>query len=127
MAKIVKGLHREWEGRPVPVILFTKKWGAMAGIYRRDGCSCSRPGLTTDIGLARSRIGDRVALQGNMDPGVLLGTPERIREEVATSSPGLVRERPCVQPGARNHSEVDPENARVFIDAVHELSGRYHA
>ena len=33
---------------------------------------------TCDIGQARSRVGNQVALQGNFDPFALFGTPERI-------------------------------------------------
>lgn len=128
MAKIVKGLHREWEGRPVPVILFTKNGGQWLESIAETGAHAVGLDWTTDIGLARSRIGDRVALQGNMDPGVLLGTPERIREEVAYILSRFGAGNGHVfNLGHGITPEVDPENARVFIDAVHELSGRYHA
>src|SRR5690625_6982477 len=79
------------------------------------------------MGQARARVGDRVALQGNMDPSVLYGTPERIRTEVSDilksygTGPGHVFN---LGHGITPH--VDPEHAGVFIRAVHELSAPYH-
>ena len=91
------------------------------------GCDGLGLDWTIDIGEARARVGDQVALQGNMDPAVLYGTPERIREEVATilsrygSGSGHV-----FNLGHGIHQFVDPENAGVFVNAVHELSAQYH-
>ncbi len=128
MKRIVQGLHKVSEGRPVPVILFTKNGGQWLESIA-DSCAHA-VGLdwTTDIAQARSRIGDRVALQGNMDPGVLLGTPQRIRDEVARILAGFGSGNGHVfNLGHGITPEVDPENAKVFIDAVHELSAQYHA
>jgi uroporphyrinogen decarboxylase len=68
-----------------------------------------------------------VALQGNMDPCVLYSSPERIREEVAfiLSSYGKGSGH-VFNLGHGIHQHVDPEHARAFIDAVHELSPAYH-
>jgi uroporphyrinogen decarboxylase len=82
---------------------------------------------TIDIGVARARIGDKVALQGNMDPAVLYASPDRIRQEVelilAQYGPGNGH---VFNLGHGIHQHVKPEHAAVFIDAVHELSVRYH-
>ncbi len=127
MQKIVAGLLREHEGRKVPVILFTKGGGQWLELMADTGADCLGLDWTTDIGTARARVGNRVALQGNMDPTVLYAQPQRIRTEV---------ERILASYGNGNghifnlgHGitpEVDPEHAGVFINAVHELSGRYH-
>lgn len=127
MQQIVDGLNRESEGSKVPVILFTKGGGLWLESMADTGCDALGLDWTVDIGDARARVGDRVALQGNMDPAVLYGTPERIRQEVATilqrygSGSGHV-----FNLGHGIHQFVDPENAGVFVDAVHELSGQYH-
>jgi uroporphyrinogen decarboxylase len=84
MEQIVSGLTREAEGRKVPVILFTKGGGQWLEAMADTGCDGLGIDWTTDIGEARRRVGDRVALQGNMDPSVLYASPERIRQEVAT-------------------------------------------
>ena len=128
MARIVAGLDRESEGRTVPVILFTKQGGQWLEAIADSGCSALGLDWTTDIGQARARVGDRVALQGNMDPAMLYASPQRIRNEVA-----LILERFGTGPGHvfnLGHGitpDVRPEHAGVFIDSVHELSARYHA
>ncbi len=127
MQQIVDGLNRESEGQKVPVILFTKGGGLWLESMADTGCDALGLDWTVDIGDARARVGDRVALQGNMDPAVLYGTPERIREEVATilqrygNGSGHV-----FNLGHGIHQFVDPENAGVFVEAVHELSVPYH-
>mgnify|MGYP002725448648 FL=1 len=127
MQQIVDGLTRENEGRKVPVILFTKGGGLWLESMAETGCDGLGLDWTIDIGQARGRVGEQVALQGNMDPSVLYGTPERIREEVATilsrygSGSGHV-----FNLGHGIHQHVDPENAGVFVEAVHELSAQYH-
>lgn len=128
MEKIVKGLIRHHDGRPVPVILFTKNGGLwlpeMAGI----GADALGLDWTMDIGTARSLVGDKVALQGNMDPSVLYASPDVIRAEVARILKSYGKgEGHVFNLGHGIHQFVDPERAAVFVDAVHELSAQYHA
>lgn len=127
MKKIVDGLIREHEGREVPIILFTKGGGQWLEAMAETGADCLGLDWTTDIGLARQRVGNHVALQGNMDPAVLYARPERIREEVAK-----VLERfghgagHIFNLGHGITPEVPPDHAKAFFDAVHELSPKYH-
>ncbi|KXS51057.1 MAG: uroporphyrinogen decarboxylase, partial [Marinobacter sp. T13-3] len=127
MRKIVAGLTRESEGRHVPVILFTKNGGQWLESIADSGCDAVGLDWTTDIGNARARVGDKVALQGNMDPAMLYAPKERIREEVAYilerygSGPGHI-----FNLGHGITPDVDPEHAGAFIEAVVELSPQYH-
>ena len=128
MQKIVDGLIRENEGRQVPVILFTKNGGQWLEAIAATGTTALGLDWTTDIGVARQRVGDQVALQGNMDPTMLYASPQRIRQEVAAilarygSGSGHV-----FNLGHGITPEVDPEHAGVFIESVHELSAPYHS
>lgn len=128
MQQIIDGLTREADGRKVPVILFTKGGGQWLEAMADTGADALGIDWTCDIGKARERVGDRVALQGNMDPTVLYANPERIREEVGTilesygSGAGHV-----FNLGHGIHQHVNPENAGAFVDAVHELSPKYHS
>ena len=82
---------------------------------------------SVDIGSVRKQIGDRVALQGNMDPQMLYANPERIRSEVNNILASFGHGNGHVfNLGHGITPEVDPVNAGVFIDAVHEFSGQYH-
>ncbi len=127
MQKIVDGLIRENEGRQVPVILFTKNGGQWLEAIAATGATAVGLDWTTDIGIARQRVGDQVALQGNMDPTMLYANPQRIREEVATILSRYGHGSGHVfNLGHGITPEVDPEHARVFIESVHELSAEYH-
>ena len=127
MQKIANGLIRENEGRKVPLIMFTKNGGQWLEAMAESGADALGLDWTTNIDDARARVGDKVALQGNMDPSVLYGTPERIRAEVADilarygSGPGHV-----FNLGHGIHQFVDPAQPKIFVDAVHELSAQYH-
>ncbi|MCP3906711.1 MAG: uroporphyrinogen decarboxylase [Oceanicoccus sp.] len=127
MQKIVNGLIREHEGREVPVILFTKNGGQWLETMANTGATALGLDWTTDIGNARARVGDKVALQGNMDPTMLYASPGRIQEEVKTILAGFGNGSGHVfNLGHGITPEVDPEHARAFIESVHELSAPYH-
>lgn len=122
MRQIVSGLIREHEGRKVPVILFTKNGGLWLEKMADTGCDALGLDWTINIGDARRRVGDRVALQGNMDPAVLYASPQTIRQEVKKiltdfgDHPGHI-----FNLGHGITPEVDPAHAKAFIEAVVEL------
>jgi len=127
MQQIIAGLKRENDGRKVPVILFSKGGCQWLEAQAQSGADALGLDWTLDIGLARQRVGDRVALQGNMDPTVLYASPERIREEVAYILQSYGHGNGHVfNLGHGIHQHVNPEHAAAFVDAVHELSRPYH-
>ncbi|MGA8277796.1 MAG: uroporphyrinogen decarboxylase [Rhodanobacteraceae bacterium] len=109
--------------RDVPLILFSK--GANGHLEGLADSGCDALGLdwTITLGAARSRVGDRVALQGNVDPSVLHASPDRILAEVRTAlesfgpHPGHV-----FNLGHGVTPDVDPDRVAVLVDAVHQLS-----
>ncbi len=128
MRRIIDGLTREHEGRKVPVILFSKGGCQWLEAQADSGADALGLDWTLDIGRARARVGDRVALQGNMDPCVLYASPERIREEVAFILESYGKGSGHVfNLGHGIHQHVKPEHAAAFVEAVHELSAPYHA
>ena len=127
MRRIVDGLIREREGRKIPVILFTKNGGLWLESMAASGADALGLDWTCDIGDARSRVGDKVALQGNMDPAVLYAKPDAIRSEVARILARYGKGSGHVfNLGHGITPEVDPAHAGAFIEAVHELSAFYH-
>jgi len=127
MRRIVDGLIREREGRKIPVILFTKNGGLWLESMAASGADALGLDWTCDIGDARSRVGDKVALQGNMDPAVLYAKPDAIRSEVARILARYGKGSGHVfNLGHGITPEVDPAHAGAFIEAVHELSAPYH-
>jgi len=125
MQKIVNGLTKHAEGRDVPVILFTKGGGHWLEAMAETGCDALGLDWTVDIGVARARVGNQVALQGNMDPAVLRADPARIEAEVATILQSFGRGQGHIfNLGHGITPDIDPANAKAFIDAVHKLSAR---
>ncbi len=127
MRRIVAGLIKEHQGRPVPCILFTKGGGQWLEAMADSGATALGLDWTTHIGDARRRVGDTVALQGNMDPTILYASPDRIRQEVQKILQDYGHGSGHVfNLGHGITPEVDPEHAGAFIRAVGELSAAYH-
>lgn len=128
MEKIVAGLTREAEGRKVPVTLFTKNGGQWLEAMAASGADALGVDWTTNLADAKGRVGQQVALQGNMDPSVLYASPERIEEEVKTILESYGQGTGHVfNLGHGIHPEVDPEHAAAFINAVHKHSPQFHS
>ena len=127
MQKIISNLTREADDQQVPVILFTKGGCQWLELMADTGADALGLDWSTDLAMARKRVGDRVALQGNLDPAVLYATPEVIREQVGHvlaqfgAGSGHV-----FNLGHGITPDVDPINAGVLVKAVHELSAQYH-
>jgi uroporphyrinogen decarboxylase len=127
LRRVIVGLHREWNGRIVPSIVFTKGGGLWLEDIAAIGCNAVGLDWTVDLGAARSRIGNKVALQGNLDPAVLFSTPAAIRAEVGAilrqfgAGPGHV-----FNLGHGVSQFTSPEHVGALVDAVHELSREYH-
>jgi uroporphyrinogen decarboxylase len=127
MAQIVANLPREHDGRRVPVILFTKGGGQWLADMAATGCDALGVDWTTDLSTARATVADRVALQGNLDPSVLYAPPAAIRAEVGKVLASYGHGHGHVfNLGHGIHPDVPPEHAAAMVEAVHELSPRYH-
>lgn len=128
MQQIVAGLTRENDGRVVPVTLFTKGGGQWLEVMADTGVDGVGLDWTTDIGSARQRIGNKVTLQGNMDPCVLYASPDRVEQEVSSvlASFGEGKTGHVFNLGHGIHPTVDPENMTRLVDSVHRLSEQYH-
>lgn len=128
MEKIVAGLKRENDGRIVPRIVFTKGGGLWLENMATIGADCLGLDWTIDIGEARKRVGDKVSLQGNLDPAILLSTPEAIEREVARILQSYGKGNGHVFNLGHGITQfTPPENAAAMISAVHSISKQYHS
>ena len=128
MKKIVSNLINENEGRSVPIILFTKNGGLWLESIADSGANAVGLDWTIEIGKARERIGERCALQGNMDPSILYASPQAIQAEVGNILASFGNGNGHVfNLGHGITPEVNPDNVSAFVDAVHELSEQYHS
>lgn len=124
LQRIVAGLRREKDGERVPVIVFTKG----GGLWLEDivACGCDAVGLdwTIDLGDARRRVGDRVALQGNLDPSVLFASPEVVaaetRKVLDSYGPGNTGHVFNLGHGISQHTP--PESVSALVETVHSYS-----
>lgn len=127
MEKIVAGLQRQADGREVPVTLFTKGGGQWLEWMAATGVNAVGLDWTTDIANARQRVGDKVALQGNMDPCVLYASGDRVEQEVASILAAYGKGTGHVfNLGHGIHPSVNPDNMARLVDAVHQHSAQYH-
>ncbi|MFC5477341.1 uroporphyrinogen decarboxylase [Massilia suwonensis] len=126
MEQVVSQLQREKDGVRIPAIVFTKGGGIWLDEMANIGADALGLDWTTNLGRARALVGDRVALQGNLDPAILFASPEQIRAEV---------ERSLTAYGtpSSGHGHVfnlghgisqftPPESVTAMVDAVHEFS-----
>jgi len=127
MQKIVNGLTKEAEGRKVPSIVFTKGGALWLEAQAEIGADALGLDWTVDIGQARKRVGNKVALQGNLDPAILLSTPEAIEKEVASILASYGHGNGHVFNLGHGITQwTPPENAACMLNAVRELSRQYH-
>ena len=130
-ARVLRQLRRDSEGRRVPHIVFTKGGGLW--LDEIAGCGADVVGLdwTVNLGAARARVGDRVALQGNLDPNVLFAEPQ----QVAAAAVAVLEQFGVPQAGSGHifnlghgiSQHTPPESVAALVGAVHEHSRKMRA
>lgn len=127
MRHVVAQLKRkDKDGVQIPVIVFTKGGGLWLEQIADIGADAVGLDWTVNLGEARCRVGDRVALQGNLDPVVLFAGQDRIRAEVQkllTSFGAPTAGSGHVFNLGHGISQFTPPDAvSVMVDAVHGIS-----
>ena len=120
MQRVIAGLKKTHDGERIPCIVFTKGGGQWLEAIAACGCDAVGLDWTTDIGEARRRVGDKVALQGNFDPMALFASPEAVAAEATRildnygSGTGHV-----FNLGHGINQHTPPENVSVLVETVH--------
>jgi uroporphyrinogen decarboxylase len=126
-ARIRAGLNLERDGRKIPAILFTKGGGQWLETMADSGYDALGLDWTLDIGAARARVGDRVALQGNLDPQALYAPIPVLEDEVARILASFGNGSGHVfNLGHGVWPDVNPDHVGAMIEAVHRFSPQYH-
>ena len=127
LEKIVAGLHRSYAGQTIPVVIFCKGCNSHLEAIADTGCDAVGVDWTITLNEARSRIGERVALQGNLDPSIMLTTPEIIENQVietlasfGTGSGHVFNLGHGITP------DVDPHHMTVLTTSVDKHSRQWH-
>ena len=130
--RVIDQLRREHDGERVPCIVFTKGGGQWLEQLAATGADVVGLDWTCDLGQARQRIDDRVALQGNFDPMALFATPDAIATEARAvlDSFGQTK-RPDGRHGGHIfnlghgiNQHTPPEHVQALVEAVHNHSRR---
>src|SRR3989344_1482403 len=124
--RVLSKLKKEHDGFRIPHIVFTKGGGIWLDEIADSGCDVVGLDWTMNLGKARQITGDRVALQGNLDPNVLFASPEQVRAEVIKTLDSFGK--PSAGSGhvftlGHGISQfTPPDNVKVLVDTVHEHS-----
>ena len=131
--RVVKQLQRDADGRRVPHIVFTKGGAPWLEQIAATGADAVGVDWTVDLAAARRRVGDGVALQGNLDPNVLFAGDAAIRTEAAKI---LASFGPADGTATRNghifnlghgiSQHTPPEAVAALVEAVHVGSRAFH-
>ncbi|MDR1349841.1 MAG: uroporphyrinogen decarboxylase [Zoogloeaceae bacterium] len=125
LQKIIAGTHKTWADAAIPSIIFTKGGGQWLEQIAASGCNGIGLDWTTDLAAARRQVGDRVALQGNLDPNALFAPPEVIaaeaRKVLAAFGPGNTGHVFNLGHGISRFTP--PEHVTALIEAVHQAQG----
>jgi len=123
MAEIVANLKSD--NPTIPIILFSKNSGRCLTEQAATGCDALGLDWTVNLAKARELVGDKVALQGNLDPCVLYASKQRIAVETKAvleqygSGPGHI-----FNLGHGIPLDVDPDNVQVILDVVKGVTWR---
>lgn len=125
--QVLDQLIRVNDGEAVPSIVFTKGGGEWLSDIAVTGCDAVGLDWTVNLTRARTLIGDRVALQGNLDPLALFGDEESIRREVRRVLDAYGTGSGHVFNLGHGINQFTPiENVQILVDEVHAYSRRYH-
>ncbi|MDP2180608.1 uroporphyrinogen decarboxylase [Methylicorpusculum sp.] len=125
--QVLAQLNTNVAGQKIPTILFTKGGGLWLEDMAETGYDALGLDWQTDIHAARARVGNQVALQGNMDPISLYASPEVIREKVKAILAGYGTGSGHVfNLGHGILPDVPPDHVKAMVDAVHEFSPAFH-
>ena len=129
--QVLSQVKTEHDGQRIPRILFTKGGGLWLDEIADAGADVVGLDWTMNLGTARARVGDRVALQGNLDPNVLFAPPEAIRTQAravldsfGTPAAGAGH---IFNLGHGISQFTPPESVTALVDEVHAHSRRLRA
>ena len=111
----------------VPKIIFTKGGGQWINQQLKAGSNAIGLDWQTSLKTARELTKDKVALQGNMDPAILLGSDKKIEETVKSVIDDYGHgEGHIFNLGHGITQFTDPAKVTLMLDVLKEYSKKYH-
>jgi len=131
MQQIVTAMKQNPSTKDIPIVLFTKGGGQWLEMMADTGCDGLGLDWTVDLTQAKARVGDRVVLQGNMDPVVMNTQPQMVKQQAeqvlsaygqhADGNKGHIFN---LGHGIQPHAK--PENMQTLVDTVQQHSASFH-
>ena len=132
--EVLARVHKSHHGHRVPSVLYTRGASQWLVDMTQSGVDCLGLDSSYDLGMARQLVGNTVALQGNLDPAVLLGDEACIRREVQRTlqafGPATAGMGHVFNLGQAVLPSTPPQALAVLVDAVHaysQVKGGVHA
>jgi len=119
LKKIAKGVTRQVGDQQIPLIFFTKGGGLWLEDIAESGCDALGLDWTINLASAHQRVGNQVALQGNLDPMVLLSNPEAIQSAVQRILKAAPEKGYVFNLGHGIHKDTPIEHVDVMISEIH--------
>jgi uroporphyrinogen decarboxylase len=131
MQQIVSAIKADELTKDIPIVLFTKGGGQWLEMMADTGCDGLGLDWTVDIADAKARVGDRVVLQGNMDPVVMNTGQQQVRDNAmlvlegygqhdANEKGHIFNLGHGIQPFAQ------PDNMQALVETVQNNSHKFH-
>lgn len=125
VAPSVEGILSELAGTGRPTVYFSTSTAHLLPQQKRLGATALGVDWRLPLSVVRREVGPSIALQGNLDPGALLGDADAVRRRAAE----VLRELPDHRGHVFNlgHGvlpETDPERVRDLVEFVHEAGRR---
>ncbi len=130
LARIASELERGSGCERTPLILFGKGNAPYLEELAATGCEGLGVDWTVALEDAARRTQGRLALQGNLDPAMLYGSPEAVRTQVRVTldsyaaGNGGSREGHVFNLGHGLSPDMDPTHVSALVDEVHRYSAR---
>jgi len=125
--RYIQQVIAETNAAGAPIIVFCKDCGRSLREVSAVGSQVVGLDWTADIGDARTEVGERVALQGNLDPTILFAPPEVIRREVKSVLAKFGKGAGHIfNLGHGILPDTPVEHVKEFVKAVKEESIQYH-
>ena len=135
-ARVLAQLKRNHDGVVIPRLVFTKGGGLWLDAMGQLDCEVLGLDWTVNLGMARAKVGDKMALQGNLDPNVLFASPAQVVAEAIKVLDSFGQPHLDTKTTGPTHifnlghgisQFTPPENVEVLVNAVHAHSRKMRA
>ena len=135
-ARVLAQLKRSHDGVLIPRLVFTKGGGLWLDAMGQLDCEVLGLDWTVNLGMARAKVGDKMALQGNLDPNVLFASPAQVVAEAIKVLDSFGQPHLDTKTTGPTHifnlghgisQFTPPENVEVLVNAVHAHSRKMRA